>query len=140
MKYKSSEHFLSGDQMLHLVELGLDVSDAEFMWFWWDGYEDEMEIQEAGMFGQGGCGIMTYSLNDLMKKLVVSKDAYHIRKVNISPCSEGYVSELIEDVGGYETRLATSGKSDTIIDSLYELLCWCIKNKGPYDKYLRQNN
>ena len=129
MKDKDSSQFISIEQMKHLVDLGLDVSDAEFMWFWYYGQEDEMEIQEAGMFGPECCGVMTYSLSDLLRKLVVSKDSYHHLKVNITPFRDGYISELIEDVGGYEKCLFTSSESNTIINSVYELLCWCIENK-----------
>lgn len=101
---KIEEQVLSREQMAHLVELGVDTSDASMAWHCCDNkyyllINNELTQGIARvMKGTVSCFVPTYTIGDLIEK----------------------VSNFFNGFDFSEARP---------IDALYNCLCWMAKNK-----------
>lgn len=124
---KIEEQVLSREQMAHLVELGIDTSDASMCWMvdLEDG-EEEVVVFNPIMLGYATCKLYpTYTIGDLIEKLpkIVNGDSLLI---------EFYASDLgygnWESYELYEINAQQNFKDKPLKDALYNLLCWVAEN------------
>lgn len=128
-----SKQVLSIDQMKHLQELGLDMSDASMCWclFWgnkkekWELeiYEDVINQKRDSPFWEI---IPSYTLQDILDKLPkeikTSTDTYWL---TVSYGCDVWCIYYSMSVGfDYYKEF----KSESLLDTAYEMLCWCIEN------------
>lgn len=123
---KIEEQVLSREQMAHLVELGVDTSDASMCWAGND------VVPNNGMsLDLGYEGIPTYTIGDLIEKL--PKSIEWGRSRNIYCLDIDYSSMVI----GYccfngmtlDSSLTGVGFTNIkLIDALYKLLCKLIED------------
>ena len=117
---------LSREQMAHLVELGVDTSDASMMWYHCDdGNAERWYLQINNELSQGiarimkgtvDCFVPTYTIGDLIGKLPKGIEGNYL-----------YIKYCWEY--GYERiyrRLYVD--EDSHIERLYELFCWVAEN------------
>lgn len=113
---------LSIDQMKHLRELGLDTSKASMCWIKLgenvslsihDEYCYESSLMES---------IPAFTLQDILEQLPYKTVAsyLHIGRESFS----GFYVEY-SNFGGYAV---SHFRSESLIESAYEMLCWCIEN------------
>ena len=129
------EQVLSREQMAHLVELGIDTSDASMMWYrcddgnaerWYLQINNELSQSLARiMKGTVGCLVPTNTIGDLIEKLpkIVNGDSLLI---------EFYASDLgygnWECYELYGINGQQNFKDKPLKDALYNLLCWVAEN------------
>ena len=130
---KIEEQVLSREQMAHLVELGVDTSDASMAWFM-SPKTKQWKIKVKNNFSHELLlrlsperYIPTYTIGDLIEKLPKSdKDGSLLINPANNEIDYGdwvyYDGELCE----LENFAGFIGKS--VIDSLYELICWIAEN------------
>ena len=131
-----SKQVLSIEQMKHLQRLGLDTSDASMYWarvshgsriddkskgVWFLSLQKEFQT----------CGFMsyeilpTYTLQDILDKLPKRIETEDYEFELYIYYHENGVSVFYDD--GDITQLAFFSKP-TLLESAYEMLCWCIEN------------
>ena len=120
---KIMRQVLSIDQIKRLRELGVDTGDASMCWikdsdwnrfvFPHDEYCYEMNCMEP---------VPAYTLQDILDKLPKQIDEYTLQTRH----AHGYwVCEYIKP---YHNLGIVEIKHDELIDSVYEMLVWCINN------------
>ena len=122
------EQVLSREQMAHLVELGVDTSDASMMWYrcddgnaerWYIQINNELSQSLARiMKGTVGCLVPTYTIGDLIEKLPKEVDDNRL-EICLSDKTIGYVHFGV---------CAYHEDYDNLMDGLYNLLCWVAEN------------
>ena len=135
---KIEEQVLSREQMAHLVELGVDTSDASMMWYrcddgnaerWYLQINNELSQSLARiMKGVVGCLVPTYTIGDLEEKLpktLRSETLFSWLVLSTDGCDDPLYSAYYEfeygDIAGKQT-------GDTSIEARYKLLCWVAEN------------
>ena len=125
---KIEEQVLSREQMAHLVELGVDTSDASMAWYmspkanqWKIKIKDKFAHEMLRRISPERY-IPTYTTGDLIEKL---PKHFHTKETQISMVA-------INGSGAFEVwydEVPKSNKSDgTIKNALYKLLCWVAIN------------
>lgn len=131
---KIEEQVLSREQMAHLVELGIDTSDASMVWFMSPNTK-QWKIKVKNNFSHELLlrlsperYIPTYTTGDLIRKLPSSlKNEWLSSFLSISTdgCDEPFYSVCYEEefnnIQGRQT-------GERVEDALYNLLCWVAKN------------
>lgn len=128
---KIEEQVLSREQMAHLMELGVDTSDASMAWFM-SPKTNQWKIKVKNNFSHELLlrlsperYIPTYTIGDLLEKLpkIVNGDSLLI---------EFYASDLgygnWESCELYEITAQQNFKDKPLKDALYNLLCWLEEN------------
>ena len=128
---KIEEQVLSREQMAHLRLLGVDTSDASMMWYccnkkWYLQINNELSQGVANVMNRADLFVPAYTIVDLIEKLPKS---YKDGSLLINPANNEidygewvyYDGELCE----LENFVGFIGKS--VIDSLYELICWVVE-------------
>lgn len=128
-----SKQVLSIDQMKHLQELGLNTSDASMCYCCFYGnieevweleiYEDVINQKRDSSFWEI---IPSYTLQDILDKLPkeikTSTDTYWL---TVSSGCDVWCIYYSMSVGfDYYKEF----KSESLLDTAYEMLCWCIEN------------
>lgn len=110
---KIEEQVLSREQMAHLVELGVDTSNASMCWA-----GNDVVPNNGAAFDLGYDGIPTYTIGDLIEKLPKRNDegSYFNIKLGDKTLSCAYT-----DVFVYYAEY------NNLIDGLYNYLCWVAK-------------
>lgn len=124
-----TKQVLSVEQMKHLKELGLDTSDGSMCWCYalfgknakWELeiYEDVIDQKRDSAFWEI---IPTYTLQDIFDKLpcFIGTHVLTLQKLaNSGTCL--YMEP-------YSRSILNLTESKELINSAYEMLCWCIKN------------
>lgn len=124
-----SKQVLSVEQMKHLQELGLDTSDGSMCWCYALSYKNakwELEIYEDVINEKRDSAfweiIPTYTLQDILDKLpcFIGTHVLTLQKLaNSGTCL--YMEP-------YSRSILNLTESKELINSAYEMLCWCIKN------------
>lgn len=124
-----TKEVLNIEEVKHLHELGLPTQKNQtFMWFCYDGYEDEKEITEIDLFGEDARGVVTYTaqevLNMLPKELTDESSTYHLQ---INYKKDRWEIVYYDEIGEvyYNTPYCYSV---SLIDAAYEMPCYCLKN------------
>ena len=128
---KIEEQVLSREQMAHLMELGVDTSDASMAWFM-SPKTNQWKIKVKNNFSHELLlrlsperYIPTYTIGDIIEKLpkIVNGDSLLI---------EFYASDLgygnWESCELYEITAQQNFKDKPLKDALYNLLCWLEEN------------
>ena len=128
---KIEEQVLSREQMAHLMELGVDTSDASMAWFM-SPKTNQRKIKVKNNFSHELLlrlsperYIPTYTIGDLLEKLpkIVNGDSLLI---------EFYASDLgygnWESCELYEITAQQNFKDKPLKDALYNLLGWLEEN------------
>ena len=117
---------LSIEQMQHLQELGLDTSNASMCWIKTSNgrglaFNDEWISRGESLLEP----VPAYTLQDvldLLPKQIGAKYTYDLcilpESISYTQFIEGEMREII-----YEIPIGSN-----LLDSTYEMLCWCIKN------------
>ena len=133
---KIEEQVLSREQMAHLVELGVDTSDASMMWVWildkesegWAIYINNSIMKSIASMSDDGAKrfIPTYTIGDLIGKLPKEINGYRleIKFDDVFNHISYYISdwELIDYLHEEDMHNATT------LDALYKTLCWVAEN------------
>ena len=124
-----SKQVLSVEQMKHLQELGLDTSDGSMCWCYALSYKNakwELEIYEDVINQKRDSAfweiIPTYTLQDILDKLpcFIGTHVLTLQKLaNSGTCL--YMEP-------YSRSILNLTESKELINSAYEMLCWCIEN------------
>lgn len=127
-----SKYVLSVEQMKHLQELGLDTSDGSMCWCYALSYKNakwELEIYEDVINQKRDSNfwktLPTYTLQDILDKLPKRIETEDYEFELYIYYHENGVSVFYDD--GDITQLAFFSKP-TLLESAYEMLCWCIEN------------
>ncbi len=127
-----SKQVLSVEQMKHLQELGLDTSDGSMCWCYALSYKNakwELEIYEDVIDQKRDSNfwktLPTYTLQDILDKLPKRIETEDYEFELYIYYHENGVSVFCDD--GDITQLAFFSKP-TLLESAYEMLCWCIEN------------
>ena len=128
---KIEEQVLSREQMAHLMELGVDTSDASMAWFM-SPKTNQWKIKVKNNFSHELLlrlsperYIPTYTIGDIIEKLpkIVNGDSLLI---------EFYAPDLgygnWESCELYEITAQQNFKDKPLKDALYNLLCWLEEN------------
>lgn len=133
----TSKQVLSIDQMKHLQELGLDTSDASMIFQRGSATRHKWVLH---VMGYADVSLrekeFTYTLQDILDKLPkeikTSTDTYWLT------VSYGYDVWCIYYSMSVGFDYYKEFKSESLLDTAYEMLCWCIENG--YIKNLKTNN
>ena len=132
---KIEEQVLSREQMAHLEQLGIDVTDASMAYYdisrdgesekWILGIANPLVIEKLVV----NCGIKqiahTYTIGDLIEKLPKSEN---IGDLLIEFCNSdlGYGDWDCSELYGINGQ--QNFKDKPLKDALYNLLCWVVEN------------
>ena len=128
---KIEEQVLSREQMAHLVELGVDTSDASMAWFM-SPKTKQWKIKVKNNFSHELLlrlsperYIPTYTIGDLIEKLPKQIGWYDLSVCWKNECVkyDDWISEEVTDYIGdfnFEYR--------PLIEALYDCLCWVAEN------------
>lgn len=135
---KIEEQVLSREQMAHLVELGIDTSDASMYWIVIDKIEKKENDSDAYPHYHLSLSvptmihehlkitaIPTYTIGDLIEKLPKSEN---IGDLLIEFCNSdlGYGEWDCSELYGINGQ--QNFKDKPLKDALYNLLCWVAEN------------
>lgn len=127
-----SKQVLLVEQMTHLQELGLDTSDGSMCWCYALSYKNakwELEIYEDVINQKRDSNfwktLPTYTLQDILDKLPKRIETEDYEFELYIYYHENGVSVFYDD--GDITQLIFFSKP-TLLESAYEMLCWCIEN------------
>ena len=138
---KIEEQVLSIEQMKHLQELGVDISDASMCWLKYTGTDGVVRYLINA--NDISCHVMpfmetfpTYSIGDLIEKLPKHIDSWNDNRI---------VIEGDEDVdywyavykNRYEDAETEYFDSENLLTALYNLLCWVAET---HKELLNKNN
>lgn len=128
---------LSISQMQHLKELGVDTSGASLTWMlhpYEEGKQPELCLRKYSTFKEPfrkeHC-IPAFTLQDIIELLpeyipVNDEQSYDSEAelfINKRSCRYVY-----RDCEGYPLYVGSEGRGDNVIESAYNLLCWCAEN------------
>ena len=116
---------LSVEQMMHLKELGLDTSDGSMCLEWNESDSDNMVVTSPDADTNYDYYHETYTLQDILDKLPKRIETEDYEFELYIYYHENGVSVFYDD--GDITQLAFFSKP-TLLESAYEMLCWCIEN------------
>lgn len=120
------EQVLSREQMARLVKLGVDTSDASMMWYrcddgnterWYLQINNELSHSLARIM-VNSCLVPAYTIGDLIEKLPKEVDDNRL-EICLSDKTIGYVHFGV---------CAYHEDYDSLIDGLYDCLCWVAEN------------
>lgn len=124
-----SKQVLSVEQMKHLQELGLDTSDGSMCWCYALSYKNakwELEIYEDVINQKRDSAfweiIPTYTLQDILDKLPCFIGTHVLTLQKLANSGTYLYMEP------YSRSILNLTESKELINSAYEMLCWCIKN------------
>lgn len=127
-----SKQVLLVEQMKYLQELGLDTSDGSMCWCYALSYKNakwELEIYEDVIDQKRDSNfwetLPTYTLQDILDKLPKRIETEDYEFELYIYYHENGVSVFYDDSD--ITQLAFFSKP-TLLESAYEMLCWCIEN------------
>ena len=114
---------LTIEQVKHLQELGLDMSDAKLRWYIFNDNHESRLITKNGinLIGVDGKYIPTYTLQEIWRKL----PEYIIEDKSV------YWKELTSNAVSYtdlDGNIHKTSCNDTEINNTYKMLCWIIEN------------
>jgi hypothetical protein len=117
-----SKQVLSVEQMIHLQELGLDTSDGSMCFEWNESDADNMVVTSPDADTNYDYYHETYTLQDILDKLpcFIGTHVLTLQKLaNSGTClyMEPYLRSILNLT-----------ESKELINSAYEMLCWCIEN------------
>ena len=117
---KIEEQVLSREQMAHLVELGVDTSDASMAWVSnSDNPKDEdWTIEIPNEFLEHYYQVPTYTIGDIIEKLPKEVDDNRL-EICLSDKTIGYTHFGV---------CAYHEDYDILIDGLYDCFCWVAEN------------
>lgn len=124
-----SKQVLSIEQMKHLQELGLDISDTIFCWCHATAYENEkweLEIYED-VINQKRNPIFweiipAFTLQDIIQKLPPS---INICMLHVYPADDLWYFVYMDS---YTRTILSTKYSPDIMNAAYQMLCWVIEN------------
>ena len=123
---KIEEQVLSIEQMQHLQELGVDISDASMCWVaGGNTFTDEEEwnlcIPNRYLLPYN---IPTYTIGDLIEKLPKTIEIYHLmidwNLMKIEYTDEFFIETVFKEVFIINDK--------PLINTLYDCLCWVAGN------------
>ena len=123
---KIEEQVLSIEQMMHLHELGVDISDASMCWSAKESddtytYEERWKIWVPNRL-DFPYNIPAYTIGDLIEKI---PKHFYVKEAPISMVA-------INGSGAFDVKYLKISKSckcdGTIKNALYKLLCWVAEN------------
>lgn len=120
-----SKQVLSVEQTKHLQELGLDTSDGSMCFEWNESDSDNMVVTSPDADTNYDYYHETYTLQDILDKLPKRIETEDYEFELYIYYHENGVSVFYDD--GDITQLAFFSKP-TLLESAYEMLCWCIEN------------
>ena len=123
-----TKQVLSILQMKHLEELGMDTIGASMCWSKTPTGR-EIVINEGLLIGErkyGMCTIPTYTLQDVLDLLPKQIGTEYIYDLCIFPESISYTQFIGGEMNDTMYEIPINGN---LIDSAYEMLCWCIKEE-----------
>lgn len=118
-----SKYVLSVEQMEHLQELGLDTSDGSMCFEWNESDADNMVVTSSDADTNYDYYHETYTLQDILDKLpcFIGTHVLTLQKLaNSGTCL--YMEP-------YSRSILNLTESKELINSAYEMLCWCIENR-----------
>ena len=136
---KIEEQVLSIEQMKHLQELDVDMSDASMCWLKYT--RTDGVVRYLINVNDISCHVMpfmevfpTYSIGDLIEKLPKSTD---FGDLLIEFCNSdlGYGDWDCNEL--YDIEAPQNFKNKPLKNALYDLLCWIAKN---HKEVLNKNN
>lgn len=143
-----NDQVLSIEQMRHLVDLGLDVSDASMYWIrvlrrrngedtimsdWNVDILPERKFVDRELWTEA---FYTFTLQDILEIL-----PYSVKEDFVLYINRGRDSWMVGYADVYSDAVYDNFTRDNLIDAAYEMLCWCIKNgyvKTNKDKSLEE--
>lgn len=113
---------LSIEQMKHLKELGLDTSDASMCFEWNESDSDNMVVTSLDADTNYDYCRTTYTLQDILDKLpcFIGNQVLTIQKL-----ADSYTCLYVES---YTRSIGNITEGKELIDSAYDMSCWCIEN------------
>ena len=126
---KIEEQVLSREQMAHLVELGVDTSDASMIWLINKDNPSIVSVEVNDLMpyvGNCSCDIIpTYTIGDLIEKLPIKiKNGFGEFSRNIS-IEEEFIDIGYQNCSDYSPTPCFCG---SLLEQLYALLCWVAEN------------
>lgn len=119
---------LDTEQVEHLhIDLKLPPQNLHLMWFWWNGYEDDKELTEAGCYGQEGNGEGTYTVSDItevLPKTIIEEDKKYSLRIYYN---EGKWRTDYYDITNNTEHPVLAWEDNEMVDSAYGLLCLMIR-------------
>ena len=117
---KIEEQVLSREQMAHLVELGVDTSDASMAWVSNSDNPkaDDWTIEIPNEFLEHYYQVPTYTIGDIIEKLPKEVDDNRL-EICLSDKTIGYTHFGV---------CAYHEDYDILIDGLYDCFCWVAEN------------
>ena len=120
---------LSIEQMTKLKELGVDVTPKEECLMYTSDSSDNYYLK----YGESTCedDVKAFSLQDLidlLPKQIINCNEIYLLKIILISNEVSYVqfnSQICEDITKYPLRVK---KSDSLLNSLFEMLIWVIEN------------
>lgn len=124
-----SKQVLSIEQMKHLLELGLDTSDASMCWIKDSEGNRFLNVNDEYCYEMSHLSpVPTYTLQDIIELLphsispIPDAGTFYL---NLYYYDLSWVAEYLNNEGDGSYFAAVS---DNIIVAAYEMLCWCIEN------------
>lgn len=121
-----SKQVLSVEQMKHLQELGLDTSDGSMCFEWNESDSDNMVVTSPDADTNYDYYHETYTLQDILDKLPRYINVFCITyKLCVEPLFAGPWAISYQKSMSEPFIVKVSGN---LLESAYEMLCWCIEN------------
>lgn len=121
-----SKQVLSVEQMKHLQELGLDTSDGSMCFEWNESDSDNMVVTSPDADTNYDYYHETYTLQDILDKLLRYINVFCITyKLCVEPLFAGPWAISYQKSMSEPFIVKVSGN---LLESAYEMLCWCIEN------------
>lgn len=121
-----SKQVLSVEQMKHLQELGLDTSDGSMCFEWNESDSDNMVVTSPDADTNYDYYHETYTLQDILDKLPRYINVFCITyKLCVEPLFAGPWAISYQKSISEPFIVKVSGN---LLESAYEMLCWCIEN------------
>lgn len=135
-----SKQVLSIDQMKHLKELGVDVSKAGAAQtnVWVSSDLDQFQkAEDVLVFTESESDYFEFEnpvkkftlqdILDLLPKQIVAASSGYTYNLDIN-YEKNYIAYSYTDGNGYVWLNQSFRINDNLIDSAYEMLCWCLEN------------
>lgn len=121
-----SKQVLSVEHMKHLQELGLDTSDGSMCFEWNESDSDNMVVTSPDADTNYDYYHETYTLQDILDKLPRYINVFCITyKLCVEPLFAGPWAISYQKSMSEPFIVKVSGN---LLESAYEMLCWCIEN------------
>lgn len=114
---------LSVEQMKHLKELGVDISDASMCWIKDSEGNRFLSVNDEYCYEMSHLSpVPAYTLQDILDKLpcFIGNQVLTIQKL-----ADSYTCLYMEH---YTRSIGNITEGKELIDAAYDMLCWCIEN------------